>query len=138
MMEFEGRKRVSIQLNIAPLIDVIFLLLIFFMLSSHFITQPGIKITLPTAQTAKLHPEEDIIVSITSDNNLYLNGERVNLDNFLEKLRIKLNKSQKKTVIIKADEKIDLGLAVKVMDIAKQAGSEGLVISTKQPTVNSP
>ncbi|MCG2713959.1 MAG: biopolymer transporter ExbD [Candidatus Omnitrophica bacterium] len=130
-MEFEGRKRVDTRLNIAPLIDVVFLLLIFFMLSAHFVTQPGIKLTLPTASTAKLHPEEDIIISITNDNALYLNEKKVNLDNLLEKLRVKLNKSQKKTVIIKADEKIDLGLAVKVMDIAKQAEAEGLVISTK-------
>ena len=130
-MEFEGRKRVDTRLNIAPLIDVVFLLLIFFMLSAHFVTQPGLKLTLPTASTAKLHPEEDIIISITNDNDLYLNEEKVDIDNLLEKLRVKLNKSQKKTVIIKADEKINLGLAVKVMDIAKQAEAEGLVISTR-------
>ncbi len=130
-MEFEGRKRVDTDLNIAPLIDVVFLLLIFFMLSSHFVTQPGIKLSLPSATTAKLHSEENIIIFITKDNDLYLNEEKVNLENLTDKLRAKLNKSSKKTVIIKADEKIDLGLAVKVMDIAKQAEAEGLVISTK-------
>ena len=130
-MEFEGQKKFHTYLNIAPLIDVVFLLLIFFMLSSHFVTQPGIKITLPTAITAKLHPEKDIIISITNDNNLYLNEEEVALDNLLDKLRIKVGEAKKKTVIIKADEKINLGLAVKVMDIAKQAEAEGLVISTQ-------
>jgi len=131
MMEFERRKKVSTQLNIAPLIDVVFLLLIFFMLSSHFVTQPGIKITLPTAVTAKLHLEENIIIFITKDNVLYLNNEKITVDNLLDKLRLKLREAKKKSVIIKADEKIDLGLAVKVMDIAKQAEAEGLVISTK-------
>ncbi|MCK4326714.1 biopolymer transporter ExbD [bacterium] len=130
-MEFDRRKKVGTHLNIAPLIDVVFLLLIFFMLSSHFVTQPGIKITLPTAVTAKLHSEEDIIISITKDNNLYLNEDRVALDSLLDKLRIKVGEARKKTVIIKADEKIDLGLAVRVMDIAKQAEAEGLVISTQ-------
>jgi len=130
-MEFERRKKVSTQLNIAPLIDVVFLLLIFFMLSSHFVTQPGIKITLPTAVTAKLHLEENIIIFITKDNVLYLNNEKITVDNLLDKLRLKLREAKKKSVIIKADEKIDLGLAVKVMDIAKQAEAEGLVISTK-------
>jgi len=130
-MEFEGKKKVDTHLNIAPLIDVVFLLLIFFMLSAHFVTQPGIKLTLPTANTAKLHPEEDIIISITNDSDLYLNEEKVDLDNLKDKLYARLDKSQKKIVIIKADEKIDLGLAVKVMDIAKQAEAEGLVISTK-------
>ncbi len=122
-MEFEGRKEVRTHLNIAPLIDVVFLLLLFFMLSSHFVTQPGIKITLPTAITAKLHPEEDIIVFIAEDNNVFLNEEEVTLENLLDKLRMMLAESAKKTVVIKADEKIDLGLAVKVMDVAKQAGT---------------
>jgi len=130
-MEFEGRKKLRTHLNMAPLIDVVFLLLIFFMLSSHFVTQPGIKITLPTAVKAKLHPEEDIIISISKDNSLYLNEKKVALDSLLDKLRIKVGEAKKKTVIIKADEKIDLGLAVKVMDIAKQAEAEGLIISTK-------
>jgi biopolymer transport protein ExbD len=130
-MEFKGRRRISTHLNIAPLIDVVFLLLIFFMLSSHFVTQPGIKITLPSAITARLHPEEDIIISITEDSNLYLNERLVTLENLLEQLSVEITKTEKKTVIIKADEKIDLGLAVKVMDIAKQAETEKLIISTK-------
>ena len=130
-MEFYGRKRVSTHLNIAPLIDVVFLLLIFFMLSSHFVTHPGIKVTLPSAVTARLHPEEDIIISITKDSNLYLNERLVTLENLLEQLEIEITKTDKKTVIIKADEKIDLGLAVKVMDIARQAEAERLIISTK-------
>ena len=130
-VEFEGRKKVDTNLNIAPLIDVVFLLLIFFMLSSHFVTEPGIKLTLPTSVTAKLHPEEDITVYISEDNSVYLNGEEITLDNLPDMLRAEIQISGKKTVIIKADEKIDLGLAVKVMDIAKQAEAEGLVISTK-------
>ncbi len=136
-MEFEGRKKVSTELNIAPLIDVVFQLLIFFALISHFVTQSGIKITLPTAITAKLHPEEDIVVFITQDNIIYLNEEKITLDTLLDKLRLKITETKKKTVIIRADEKIDLGLAVKVMDIAKQAEAEGLVISTKTEEKNA-
>ncbi len=132
-MEFEGRKKIKDTLNITPLIDIVFLLLIFFMLSSHFVTQPGLKITLPTAVTAKLHSEEDIIVFITEDNKLILNGKEVVLDKLRAELEIKLDKAGKKTVVIKADAKVDLGLAVKVMDRAKQAKAEGLVISTKVP-----
>jgi biopolymer transport protein ExbD len=105
--------------------------LLFFMLSSHFVNQPGIKINLPDAFASKIHPEEDIVISITEGNELYLNEEEVNLGNLLERLRSRISKLGKKTVIIKADAKIDLGLAVKVMDIAKQAEADGLVISTK-------
>lgn len=130
-IEFDRRKKVSIHLNIAPLIDVVFLLLIFFMLSSHFVAHPGIKISLPTATTTKPQLEEKIIISITGDNRLYLNGEQVVLDHLLDRVRVEIEQGSKRTVVLKADEKIDLGLAVKVMDIAKQAKAEGLVISTK-------
>jgi biopolymer transport protein ExbD len=130
-MEFEGRKKITTQLNIAPLIDIVFLLLIFFMLSSHFITQPGIKITLPMAVTARLHSDEDVVVYIGSDSRLYLNTEEVMLDDLLERLKAKINDAPNKNVIIKADEKVDLGVAVTVMDIARQAKAEGLVISTE-------
>ncbi len=132
-MQFEKRKKVYTHLNIAPLIDVVFLLLIFFMLSSHFIiSQPGIKVILPYSSTARLHPEENIIISIAKDNTLYLNGKLVTLENLLGQLSARIKETKKKTVIIKADEKIDLGLAVKVMDIAKQANAESLVISTRK------
>jgi biopolymer transport protein ExbD len=135
-MEFEGRKRIGTYLNIAPLIDVVFLLIIFFMLSSHFVAQPGIKISLPKAVTAKLHSEEKIIISITEDDKLYLNEEPVTLRNLPSKLKIKVEEAEKKRVTLKADEKVDLGLAVKIMDIAKQAGAERIVISTTPPGCN--
>lgn len=130
-MEFDRRKNVEAHLNIAPLIDVVFLLLIFFMLSSYFVMQPGIKVTLPTASTSKLYPEEDIIISITSDDRLYMNEQPVTLTSLLGQLQIVLKESKTRTVIVKADEKIDLGLAVRVMDIAREAKADGVVISTK-------
>jgi len=130
-MEFKGRKKIHMHLDIAPLIDIVFLLLIFFMLSSNFVTQSGIKIVLPKAVTAKLHQEEDIVIFISEHNDLYLNEESLTLDTLLSRLKTKVKQNEKKTVIIKADERINLGLAVKVMDIAKQANAEGLIVSTK-------
>lgn len=130
MVDFLRRKEVRTQLNIAPLIDVIFLLIIFFMLSSHFITHPGIKISLPAAETAQLHAEEDIVIYITGEDKIYLNDQEVLLEELEQRLSSKIREVEKRTLIIKADKKIDLGLAVRVMDIAKKAKAEGFVIST--------
>ncbi len=130
-MEFNRRKKIFVHLNITPLIDIVFLLLIFFMLSSNFIAQAGIKISLPAVVTGKTYQKEDIIVTITKDNDLYLNEEEITIENLLDKLRVRLEETEKKIVIIRADETINLGLAVKIMDIAKQAEVRGLVISTK-------
>ncbi|RKY31525.1 MAG: biopolymer transporter ExbD [Candidatus Omnitrophota bacterium] len=130
-MEFERGKRIRIHLEIAPLVDIVLLLLIFFMLTSNFIMQPGIKITLPEAKTAKPQKEENIIVFITEDSTIYLNGRKINIGELKDALEEKLKKAEKKAVILKADEKVNLGLAVKVMDIAKQAKAENLIISTR-------
>ncbi len=130
MLEFETGKKVRPHISIAPLVDCVLQLLIFFMLSSYFVIQPGIKITLPTAITAK--PQQDeIIIFINKDNEIYLDDKKIDIGYLKEVLEDKLKNSRKKSVTLKADEKIDLGLAVKVMDIAKQAEAEGLVISTK-------
>ena len=130
-MEFDRRKKIRMHLDIAPLIDIVFLLLIFFMLTAHFITQPGIEITLPAAKTATIEEIEDIMVFISREGEVFLNNKQVNIEDLKLALEAKLEVSPRKTVILKADEKINLGLAVRVMDIAKQANAEGLVISTK-------
>jgi len=130
-MEFERAKQIKMHFDIAPLIDIVFLLLIFFMLTANFIMQPGIKITLPTAKTAKPQEEEKIIVFISQENEIFLNDKQISIEALRTALQEKLEVSQRKSVSLKADEKINLGLAVKVMDIAKQANAEGLVISTQ-------
>ena len=133
-MEFDKRKRISMHLEIAPLIDIVFLLIIFFMLTANFIIQPGIKIILPKAQAAEPQKEEDIVIFISEENKIFLDNQQVKIAELKDALRKKVEVSKKKNVILKADERINLGLAVEVMDIAKQAKAEGLVISTK--TVN--
>jgi biopolymer transport protein ExbD len=129
-MDIIRRKKPGINLNIAPLIDIIFLLLIFFMLSAHFITDAGIKVTLPQSSAAKACGSDNIVIAITKDNRLYLNEREVSLESLPEELGGVL-KSDLSRVIIKADEKVGLGLAVKVMDIAEQADAESLVISAE-------
>lgn len=130
-MEFIGRKRSQISFNIAPLIDVVFLLLLFYMLTSHFATRPGIKVSLPRAETARPQREEEITIFVDREQNLFLNRERVSIDQLLPRLTERLEASPTRAVTVKADEEIPLGLAVKIMDIARQARAEHLVISTK-------
>ncbi len=138
-MEFDSRRRIKTHFDIAPLIDIVFLLLIFFMLTANFIMRPAIKISLPMARTAMPQEEENIIVFISENNKVYLNDEEVALKNLKDFLEKKLEMNQEKTVILKADEKVNLGLAVKIMDIAKDANAQGIAISTRtynEPAIN--
>ncbi|MBU0571785.1 MAG: biopolymer transporter ExbD [Candidatus Omnitrophica bacterium] len=130
-MEFEQRKKIKTHLDIAPLIDIVFLLLIFFMLTANFIMQPGIKIKLPTAKTAEPQEDEKLTIFISRENEIFLNGQKINIDELREMVRIELESASKKIIVLKADELVNLGLAVKVIDISKQAGAKGIVISAE-------
>ena len=134
-MEFEKRKKLRTHLDIAPLIDIVFLLLIFFMLTANFIMQPGIKINLPEAEIFKPQEDDKITVFIFSDSRIFLNGQEVDADELRNIIELELMDTSKKTVVLRADELINLGFAVKVMDIVKQSGAKGIVISTKMKKV---
>ncbi|MBN2452961.1 MAG: biopolymer transporter ExbD [Candidatus Omnitrophica bacterium] len=130
-MEFDRRKRPAAGLNMTPLIDMVFLLLIFFVLSSHFISEQGFKIKLPKAVRAQAQKNENIVVFVRSDGSIIVEGETISTDTLERKLARCLERSVSKTVVIKADEDVNLKLAVKIMDIAKAANAGGLVISTQ-------
>ena len=130
-MDIQRIKKINPTLNLTPLIDMVFLLVIFFMLTSHFISQTGIEITLPTSSNQELFEDQDITIYITKDNKLILNGNKVLLAELEAMLKGLLKDSPDKPVIMKADEKISLKFAVEVMDAAKRAEATNLVISTE-------
>ncbi len=130
-LEFDRRKRSSAGVNMTPLIDMVFLLLIFFVLSSHLISAQGFKIKLPKATHAQAHKSEDVVIFVRANEEILMGEDRVPMQDLQERLRARLEKSDSKTVIIKADETVNLKLTVRIMDIAKAANAGGLVLSTQ-------
>lgn len=130
-MEFTGRKKISTELNITPLIDVVFQLLLFFMLSANFMNQPGIKLRLPEASVQETH-DDRLIVTIDKEGRVYVDADLVEEKNLPEILRSRLASSAEKAVVIKGDSDANLGAAVRVMDMAKQASAESVVIATQK------
>jgi len=118
------------QITIAPLIDTIFLLLIFFMLTSGFLIQPGIKINLPRAVTSEAVRFENIELVISGENAVYLNGEAVTR----EELKNILSQAakRKQPVLIKADRRAFLGRAVEIWDMCRDLGISQINIATDQ------
>ena len=130
-MEFERKKKVQIYLNIAPMIDVVFLLLLFFMLTSTFLRQPAIRLTLPGSKTARVQPEDNIVIFVAKDGSIYLNQSPILMERLLPELKVRVKKSRKRIVMIKADKESRLGIVVRIMDIAKEAGAKTLSITTR-------
>lgn len=134
-MRFKRRVKLEKTLrtiDIAPLIDVVFLLLIFFMLTSNFIFQPGIKINLPRAITSDILSEETAVITITAENLIYHHGRLVTVKELSQAL--KEIASSRRPVLIKADRKAFLGRIVEVWDICRQEGVSRVNIATNQTT----
>lgn len=128
-MQFRERKRVRLGLEIAPLVDVIFLLLIFFLLSSPFVFQPGIRVRLPEATTEDVQPR-NIFITITKDGVLYLNGEITDIETLPSQLKGLILENGERFVIIKADKDTRHERVVEVLDVSKMVGIEKLGIAT--------
>lgn len=127
------KRRVFLEkgyLDIAPLIDVIFLLLVFFMLTSSFIFQPGIKINLPKALTSEVIQRENLIIIITGDGSLYINERLIDQEELSS--RLKIAAKELKPILIKADRTSPLGRVVEVWDLCRKEGIQKINIATTQ------
>ena len=130
-MQFKERTRSNVHLDITPIVDTVFNLLIFFALSLNFIITPGMKVDLPESATEEIVRErEEIIIVMNKENGIFINNNPVAID----KLFLTLNKSAKGNedalIIIQADREVFHGSVVKVMDTAKKVGFRRLAIAT--------
>ena len=118
------------QIDIAPLIDMVFQLLIFFMLTSSFVMQPGIKINLPKAVTSEIVKFEKIEIVVSSENVTYFNSKVVSTN----ELKNLLNQAAKRQqpILIKADSRASLGRVVEIWDICRDLGITQINIATNQ------
>ena len=132
-MNFRRRnQREPSQLDMTPLVDVVFNLLIFFMLSTTFVTTPGIKINLPKASAKELKVQEkEVRIAMTKSGKIYVNRKLVTLNDVRKILKRKARINPKMLVIIEADAQVTHGKVVQIMDIAKNAGLNRLAIATR-------
>ena len=142
-MKLERIKRRSggtLVLEITPLIDVVFLLLIFFMLATSFDERSAFKIDLPKSTAAKTKSTlKEVQVLVDKDRNIYVRftdnsgksqNEKLDLTSFVSVVSEKLNNSENKDVIISADKAIDYGFIVEIMSLLKESGASAINIDT--------
>ena len=134
-MQFKKRsvthEKLMVTLNMTPLIDCVLQLLIFFMLSSSFVLQTGIHVDLPKARAPRLQEEQDIVITITRSNEIFLNDEKMTEEQLPISLLERVTKAKNKTVLIKPDKRVETGKLVEVMGIAQSLGVESLGIVTE-------
>lgn len=131
-MQFEGSRRSSHVPNLTPLIDIVFLLLIFFMLTSHFVRDDALNIQLPEAESSEQLDEKKSIEVVINAKGQWLYREQVlDADALQLALQKDLSGYEDKRVRIRGDKSSDLGGAVTVLDVARRAGATGVDIVTE-------
>ena len=130
-MRLRERRRRSLVLNVTSLIDVMFILVLFFTISTTFLSTPAIKLELPKAPNAEIVRQTPIVVYMDAGGGIFVNDEPVDLALLPAALKNKLGEHEDKAVVLKADSRVTHGAVVEVMDIVKSAGALRLVVSTK-------
>ena len=130
-MRFRKVSRPAVAINIAPLVDVIFLLVIFFAVSTTFLETAGLNLELPTSSsTAKREPQA-ITVLLAADGTLSYDGAEVGQSELRELLRGDLADADRKMVVLRADTSTSHGTVVEVMDLIRESGAEGLTVAAR-------
>ena len=130
-MKFRRNRREPTRVDVTPLIDIIFQLVLFFMVSTTFVTSPGINVDLPRSSTESLlNQEEDLHIWMTDSGVVYLDKQPVDFASLKTILEQRATSDPTTRVIIEADTKVEHGLVVGVMDLARSIGLERLAIAT--------
>ncbi len=130
-MNFEPERKAIVTFSAIGLTDIVLLLLIFFLLSSTFILQPGIKVDLPEAQVTETVERETLTITIPVSGAVYLNDEPISLAELPARLQQELARGADRDIILRADENIPFSRAVQVMDIAKRVGAGRFLVATR-------
>jgi len=129
-MQFRVKRYIKPVINIASLVDVLFLLLIFFMVTSAFVEQPNIKLELPATRHSEVSKIDRAVLTIARDGQLFLQDKPVDKQNLEKELRRIILDTSDEVLVLKADKKVSYGDVVDVMDDAKGAGFKKVVAPT--------
>lgn len=131
-LTFKKQQRYTIQAPLTALIDIVFMLLIYFLLTTNFMVDEGIDVDLPQAKASAPQAEKEITVYVDKDGQPYLEDQKIEMDMLFRKLKQMIGKDSDRMVIVKADRSVVLNKAVKVMDFAKAAGADRLCLATER------
>ena len=126
------RRFYQLQAPLTSLIDIVFLLLVYFLLTTNFIVEEGIKVKLPNARAASSQTEKEITIVVDKAGRSFVDNREIPMDALFGELKGRLQGREDSLVVIKADRSVELNKAVRVMDVAKAAGAARLALATEK------
>ncbi len=135
-MKLTSQNKRKLSLNLTSLIDVLFILIIFFTVSSTFLEQPGIELKLPKAESSEGHTAQKIVIYVDRDKNIFINDNIVSLSNLVTEVKKMVNLQDDKSIVLKADTNVTHGVVIQIMDMLRQQGIYKIIISTVKAESN--
>lgn len=131
-MRFRRRLEPRAAVDLIPMIDVVFQLILFFLVSTTFAILPGITLQLPSSSTAEPTAMTRLSIAVVSRDEVYLNKDRTTMEGLASSLAAlsEAERAQIKSVTLEADENIPYGLTIEVLDILRSAGFRGVNLHT--------
>ncbi|MDD5174344.1 MAG: biopolymer transporter ExbD [Candidatus Omnitrophota bacterium] len=130
-MKFKRRLKMEKgMIDLTPMVNIFFLLFIFFLFTSSFIFQPGIKVSLPKAVTSEVMQLDNVTIIVTKDDKIYLEDRQITREELLPRLKILAR--EKMGLLIKADSRAPLGRIVEIWDACRREGVLQINIATNQ------
>ncbi len=126
-------KQQTAELNIAPLIDMVFILLIFFLVTTSFVKESGVDVARPTAATALNKEKSGLLIGITKDNRVFIDKREIDIRAVRANVERSLAENPEGGVVIVADKESNTGTVVAVLDGCKLAGAKNVSIAASLP-----
>ena len=133
-MQFRRRLKPQVNVNLVPMIDMVFQLVIFFMVSSTFILTPGISIIFPSSTTSEPVAMSKLVVTVVSREEVYFNKEKFEIRELDERLSAitEEERSDIKTVVLEGDRGISYSLLIEVLDLLRRNGFRAINLRTRE------
>ncbi len=132
MLRFPAKKRTRPTIHLTALIDIVFLLLIFFLLASSFVEQAGLTILVPEIESEGSGLLPELVVQVDQDGNFFIDDTNINQRQLTTILKLRIKSLAKDTVVIQADRRAQYDYVVQAIDAAKLAGAKNLILVTRQ------
>ena len=120
------------QVDLTPLIDVVFIMLIFFIVTATFVKETSIDVNRPDAPTAEVKKKANILIAIDSNNNIWLDRRKIDIRSVIPNIKRLRSENPQGSVVIQADEESKNKVLVEVMDAARQAGVANIALAAEK------
>lgn len=127
------KNRTGAELNIAPLIDMVFILLIFFLVNTSFVKETGIDVSRPTAATATVKPNATVLIAVDPANRIFMDHREIDLRAVRANVERALAENPEASVVVVADKNSNTGTAIQVMDGCRLAGAANVSLAAGLP-----